>query len=365
MSSILINDLVRHSMGVGAEIRLALERVITSGWYVLGSEGSAFEREFAGYCGVAHCVGVANGTDALEIAFRVLAIGTGKRVATVANAGCYATSALNLVGATPVFVDVNADDHLMNLERLSATVSAGGIDAIVVTHLFGVMHDMAAVRQLADRVGIPVIEDCAQAHGARRGGQRAGSVGDIACFSFYPTKNLGAIGDGGAIITNDSDITALIRSLRQYGWESKYRVTSSGGRNSRLDEIQAAVLRAKLPHLDRWNSRRREIATRYSEAIKHPRISTPPIRGEESVAHLYVVTSDDSVGLRQYLAAGDIACDVHYPIPDHLQPILAAHHERPSLPVTESLAQRILTLPCFPELTNQEVDYIIDHINAW
>src|SRR5262249_55861427 len=201
--------------------------------------------------------------------------------------------------------------------------------------------------------------------GARRDGYMAGSIGDLACFSFYPTKNLGAVGDGGAVITNDPALAALLRSLRQYGWETKYRITTHGGRNSRLDELQAAVLRVKLPYLNAWNKRRREIANRYSAEIKHTLVRCPPERGEEFVAHLYVVVSEDRSVLRQYLLDQNIAVDVHYPIPDHLQPIKAPSCVPPSLPVTESLAQRILTLPCSPELTDEEVDYIIRRVNAW
>jgi aminotransferase EvaB len=365
VSLLLINDLTRHTATMSADLRQAVERVIASGWYILGAECSTFEQEFAEYCGVAHCIGVGNGTDALELAFRALSIGAGKRVATVANAGCYTTIALNMVGATPVFVDVEAETHLVNLELLGALVQASRVDAIVLTHLFGLMHDGEAVRKLADRAGILLIEDCAQAHGACRDGRRAGSVGDVACFSFYPTKNLGAIGDGGAVVTNDPMIASRLKSLRQYGWEAKYRVAYPGGRNSRLDEIQAAVLRTKLPHLDRWNACRRATAARYSEGIKHSRISCPPVRGEEYVAHLYVVTCEDPSGLREHLAASRIACDIHYPVADHLQPLMAKLGAPPSLPITEILAGQVLTLPCFPEMTNAEVDYVIQHVNGW
>ena len=363
--TILINDLARHSAGVGGEIRRAVENVVASGWYVLGKQLSMFEEVFAEYCGVEHCVGVANGTDALELSFRGLGIGPGTRVATVANAGFYTTTALNAVGAAAVFVDVDSVNHLMNLELLGALASDHRIDAIVVTHLFGLMHDTEAIRVIADTAGIPMIEDCAQAHGARRNGRHAGSSGDAACFSFYPTKNLGAIGDAGAILTNDTDLALRLVSLRQYGWEKKYRIGSAGGRNSRLDEIQAAVLRAKLPHLDGWNSRRREIGTRYSQGIRHDRINCPGIGGEEYVAHLYVITCDDREGLRGHLNAVGISSDVHYPVPDHLQPLMKDIRPQSRLPVTEDLAGRVLTLPCFPELTDAEVDEVIRQVNAW
>ncbi len=363
MTRILINDLERHTRAVDSEVREAIDRVVARGWFVLGEECAAFEREFAAYCGTARCVAVGNGTDALELALRALGLGPGRRIATVANAGFYATTAIRQVGAEPVFVDVLEADRLMDLSALARI--AGDIDAVVLTHLFGTMHDAVEARRIADRAGIPLIEDCAQAHGARRDGRAAGSVGHVACFSFYPTKNLGALGDGGAVTTGDSDLASRLSSLRQYGWSSKYRVELPEGRNSRLDEIQAAVLRAKLPHLDGWNERRREIARRYGEGIRNDRVSCPTPGGAESVAHLYVVETPDPGSLRTHLAAADISSDVHYPIPDHLQPALAGLREWPPLPVTERLATRILTLPCYPELTDAELDRVVERVNAW
>ncbi len=365
MTRILINDLGRHTQAVNDEVREAIDRVVTRGWFVLGEECAAFEREFAAYCGTAHCIAVGNGTDALELALRALRIGPGRRVATVANAGFYATTAIRQVGADPVYVDVTAVDRLMDLSALADLVSAGAVDAVVLTHLFGTMHDALEARRIVDRAGIPLIEDCAQAHGARRDGHTAGSVGHAACFSFYPTKNLGALGDGGAVATSDPDLASRLSGLRQYGWSSKYRVELSEGRNSRLDELQAAALRAKLPHLDAWNARRREIVRRYGEGILNPRISCPAPGGAESVAHLYVVETSDPGGLKTHLAEADIASDVHYPIPDHRQPAIAGLRDWPELPVTERLATRVLTLPCYPELTDAELDCVIDRVNAW
>ena len=362
MCHISVNDLSRQA--ASQDVRQAVERVITSGWYVLGRECSTFEHEFADYCEVRFCVGVGNGTDALELSFRALSLAS-KRVATVANAGFYSTAALTAAGAIPVFVDVEAESQLMDLKMLAALADAGELDALVVTHLFGLMHDMQLVQSIADRASIPVIEDCAQAHGARRQGRRAGAAGDVSCFSFYPTKNLGALGDGGAVVTNDPELAERLSSLRQYCWDGKYRVASLGGRNSRLDEIQAAILRAKLPYLDAWNVRRREIATRYSQRIVHPKVTCPPIRGEEYIAHLYVIQCDDPTGLSHHLAAANIATDIHYPIPDHLQAALAGWKQKQSLAVTETLAGRILTLPCFAELTDEEIDFIICQVNAW
>ncbi len=365
MKNLPVNDLRRQTAALKDEIAAAVERVVGSGWYILGQEGVTFEREFANYCGTAECVGVANGTDALELSFRALEIGPGTRVATVANAGGYVTAALNLVGATPIYADVDPDNQLMDLAKLEALTSSGQIDAVVITHLFGRLHDMDAVLAMARGAGIPIIEDCAQAHGARRGDGAAGSFGNLACFSFYPTKNLGALGDAGAITTNDPALADRLRRLRQYGWEGKYQVRQKGGRNSRLDEIQAAVLRAKLPYLEGWNARRRDIATRFSTAIMHPRVKCPHVSGEDHVAHLYVIACEDRDALRKHLAEAGIQCEIHYPVPDHLQPALKQHSAELRLPVSESLAQQVLTLPCFPELTDAEVDDIVERVNAW
>ncbi len=362
---ITINDLSRHASSTETALRASVERVLTSGWYVLGRDGEAFEREFAEYCGVDHCVGVANGTDAIELGLRALGVGAGSRVATVANAGPYTTTALAALGAEPVFVDVCRDTQLMDLARLRPVLEEGNLDAVVVTHLFGLLHDMEAVLELAARSGVAVFEDCAQAHGARRDGRRAGSFGAAASFSFYPTKNLGALGDGGAVVTGIPEVAEQVRRLRQYGWESKYRCSVRGGRNSRLDEMQAAVLRAKLPLLDGWNERRRDIAARYSREIAHPRVRCPLLHGEEFVAHLYVVVSDDREALRAHLAEASILTEVHYPVPDHHQPGLAGFGQWPALPVTEELAASILTLPCYPELSDEEVTRVISRINDW
>ncbi|WP_218004528.1 DegT/DnrJ/EryC1/StrS family aminotransferase [Microtetraspora niveoalba] len=363
---IAVNDLRRHAISTETAVRTSVERVLSSGWYVLGQEVEAFEREFADYCGVGHCVGVANGTDAIELGLRALGVGRGSRVATVANAGFYTTTALAALGAEPVFVDVDRDTKLMDLAHLKQVVEQAAPDAVVVTHLFGLLHDMDAVLAIADQAGVPVFEDCAQAHGARRGGRAAGSFGAAASFSFYPTKNLGALGDGGAVVTGSADVALRVRRLRQYGWESRYRTGEGGGRNSRLDEMQAAVLRAKLPFLDGWNRRRRDIATRYTREIRHPRVDRPAVHGEEYVAHLYVVTCDGREALRARLAEAGITTDVHYPVPDHRQPVLTgAGGPVAALPVTDELAASITTLPCYPELSDEEVTRVISHVNAW
>jgi dTDP-4-amino-4,6-dideoxygalactose transaminase len=335
---LLINDLKRHNRALEGELKEAINRVLARGWYILGPEVEAFEHEFAAYCGVKACVGVANGTDALELALRALDVPPGGSVATVANAGMYSTTAILSIGARPLYVDVSEESMNMDPERLTRDVAA-----IVVTHLYGRMADVRRIRAIADSAGIPMIEDCAQAHGAEVDGRRAGAWGTLGCFSFYPTKNLGSLGDGGAIVTNDTALAAKIRSLRQYGWTSKYRSTIAGGRNSRLDELQAAILRTKLPHLDGWNERRREIARQYGAA-----------RVDSSyVVHLYVVRTPSRDQLRQTLAAAGIATDVHYPIPDYRQESVSLPL---NLPVTEKCCSEVLTLPCFPEMTGNEIE---------
>jgi len=365
IARIPFNDLTRQLTLVEDDLRRAADRVIQSGWYILGAEGEAFEAEFARYCGVSHCVGVGNGTDALEIALRATGIGQGNQVATVANAGFYTSTALLAIGARPVFIDVNPANHLMDVDHLEQTLQKRKISAVVVTHLYGLLHEMDHLLNLSKRYNVPLIEDCAQAHGAVRAGKKSGSFGHVAAFSFYPTKNLGAIGDGGAITTNDPAVAAKLRSLRQYGWESKYRALNKGGQNSRLDEIQAAALRAKLPFLDDWNRRRRGIALEYSSRINNPRVTCPPARGEEYVAHLYVIACDNRDELRAHMSGASIATDIHYPVADHNQPAMTGYITEVEVPATEALISRIITLPCYPELTEGEVTRVIDAVNDW
>lgn len=361
----MINDLSLHIQPIAQTIEQAISRVVASGWFVLGPEVAAFEKEFADYCGVDYCVTLGNGTDALELALRSLNIDQSSKVLTVANAGMYSTAAILATGATPVYADIQDDNLLIDVADVTHLINTQKIDAIVITHLYGLLLDVQQLVQLANSKNIPVIEDCAQAHGAMLNGKKAGSFGDIACFSFYPTKNLGALGDGGAVVTSRGDLAQRVRQLRQYGWESKYRATLAGGRNSRLDEMQAAVLRVILPLLDGWNARRREIATRYSQGICHENIATPTIHNEEYVAHLYVIKTTDRESLKQHLSVAGIPCDVHYPIPDYQQPACAHLFPEISKPVTEQQCNQVLTLPCFPEMTDAEVDMVINSINTW
>ncbi|OQA34070.1 MAG: dTDP-3-amino-3,6-dideoxy-alpha-D-galactopyranose transaminase [Betaproteobacteria bacterium ADurb.Bin341] len=360
-----INDLSRHTEPLRAELDGAIKRVLDRGWFVLGPEVTAFEQEFAAYCGASHCVSLASGTDALEMALRALGIGPGKTVLTVANAGLYSTIAIFATGATPVYAEILPDKLLIDPTDMKRILDSRKVDAIIVTHLYGLLANMRSILLFAREKGVPVIEDCAQAHGASRQGKKAGSLADIACFSFYPTKNLGALGDGGAVTTSSPELAEAIRQLRQYGWSKKYQASRAGGHNSRLDELQAAILRAKLPLLDTWNARRRDIAKRYNTGIRHPKITTPGTHGEEYVAHLYVIRTAEREALKQHLAAANIPCDIHYPIPDFAQPAYSALFTGVRLPITTQVCKEVLTLPCFPELGDDEVDTIIAHINAW
>lgn len=360
-----VNDLGRHIEPLRPVIMDAVREVIASGWFVLGPQVSAFETAFAAYCGTEQCVAVANGTEALQLALTALGIGAGSRVATVANAGMYGTAAILAVGARPVYADIDPRTCLVDPDALRETFARETPDAAIVAHLYGRMADMPAIMAAARPLGIPVIEDCAQAHGAMLAGRKSGSWGDLGCMSFYPTKNLGAIGDGGAIVASCPALAERLRQLRQYGWSSKYRAELPGGRNSRLDELQAAVLRRLLPYLDGWTARRRAIAAAYCEGIDHPRITAPPVGGEEYVAHLYVIRCPDRDALRAHLAAGGVPSDVHYPLPDYRQPGLAGLTSGEPLAQTERACAQVLTLPCFPEMTDEEVAAIVARVNAW
>ncbi len=360
-----INDLSAKLKSHQAQIRPAIDRVLGRGWLVLGPEVEQFEKSFAAYLGANHCVGVANGTDAIELALKAVGIASNDRVATVANAGMYTTIAIVTIGAEPFFLDVDYETHVMTLSEVVRAVEAG-VKAVVATHLYGLaIAEIASIAQYCAKKNIPLIEDCAQAHGAQIDGKFVGTFGSISCFSFYPTKNLGALGDGGAVVTNYPLLDERLRRLRQYGWITKYHVQIAGARNSRLDEIQAAVLLDLLPHLDEANDRRREIADRYSRQILCPNLTVPIVRGKENVAHLYVICALKREDLREHLRKHNIASDVHYPIPDHRQFLFGSRFAQIHLPNTERLAGEILTLPCYPQMSNEAVDRVIAAINGW
>ncbi len=359
-----LNDLQRHSLAVADDVAAAMKRVAASGWYILGKEVAAFEQQFAAYCGASHCVGVANGTDAIELALRAAGVAAGSKVVTVGNAGLYSSIAILSIGAEPLFVDIDARTMLISTEKL-ARLDLSGVAAIVATHLYGQLADMESILAIAAKHAIPVIEDCAQSHGAMRGGKRAGSFGTLGCFSFYPTKNLGAVGDGGAVTGNDAALIERLKQLRQYGWSKKYTATVAGGRNSRLDELQAAILRAKLPRLDAWNARRRAIGAIYAARIRHPEVRVERTADESDVFHLYVVRARQRDSLAAHCREQGVGTDIHYPIADHLQPILAGRLPGAALEETRRACDEVLTLPCFPEMSDAEAHAVVDAVNGW
>jgi dTDP-3-amino-2,3,6-trideoxy-4-keto-D-glucose/dTDP-3-amino-3,4,6-trideoxy-alpha-D-glucose/dTDP-2,6-dideoxy-D-kanosamine transaminase len=346
------------------DVLATLRGVVARHHYILGPAVAAFERSFARYCGVEHCIGVANGTDALEIALRALDVGAGDRVALVANAGHYGSTAVRTIGAMPVYVDVSPATRTMSPVDLRRALTQD-VAAVIVTHLFGRLAEMGPIMAAARDAGVPVVEDCAQAHGATSDGVLAGAFGDIGCFSFYPTKNLGAIGDAGALVTADAGLAERIRRLRQYGWAGKYHVALQGGRNSRLDEIQAAVLDAKLPHLDGWNAERRELALRYVDGLADLPIGLPGPIDEGHVAHLFVIETSDRAGLVDHLRLQGVETAIHYPVPDHRQAAYFPAGPPLRLPVTDALADGVLTLPCYPGLGHGDQDVVIGSIRAY
>ena len=361
--TIPVNSLPRHIEPLKEALTTAATKVVESGYYVLGPNVGAFEAAFAAYCGVDHCISVANGTDALELSLRALGVSSRDRVAVVANAAMYGTSAVLACGAEPVFIDICADSATMDPALLEAALVEGGIKAVIVTHLYGQLADVERIAALCSAHHVGLVEDCAQAHGARNEKGLAGSFGDIASFSFYPTKNLGALGDGGAVVTRRPDLAERVRMLRQYGWTKKYTNGISGGRNSRLDEIQANMLLLMLPHLDEWNLRRRAVAERYATGIRNPKIRINSSAGQSYVAHLYVIRTESRAALQQHMAENGIQTDVHYPIPDHRQPCHGGRFAHIDLPRTEQDCANVLTLPCFPELTESEIARVIEACN--
>ena len=333
-----------------AEIDAAVARVLAGGWYILGPEVSAFETEFAAWLGVGHVVGVASGTDAVLLALRALGVGPGDEVITVAHTAVATVAAIELAGATPRFVDIDPITYTLDPAQLAAAVTPR-TRAIVPVHLYGTPADMDAVLSVARAHGLLVVEDCAQAHGARTQGRMAGTLGDAAAFSFYPTKNLGALGDGGAVATNRPEVAERLRLLRQYGWRERY-VSDVAGTNSRLDELQAAILRVRLGHLEAENAARRRLAARYDAALAGLPIALPPARPDDcAVYHLYVIRTAARDALAEHLRARGIGTGVHYPVPVHRQPAYAHLGYGPgSLPATEAAAAGVLSLPMYPDL---------------
>lgn len=348
---------------IQTEISAALERVLRSGWYILGREVEAFEREFAAYCGVKHAVGCASGTEAIALALMALGVGGGDRVVTVANTAVPTVSAISMTGAEPAFVDID-DYFLMDTDRLESVIT-DRTKAIVPVHLYGQMANMEAILAVARKHNVPVVEDAAQAHGAALNGKRAGSWGALGCFSFYPTKNLGCYGDGGAVTTDDDRLYERLLMLRNYGQEKRYYHTIKGI-NSRLDELQAAVLRVKLAHLDEWNEKRRQIAAWYDEELGDVCDCPRQKPNARHVYHLYVVRATDRDGLRAGLEKDGITTLMHYPVPVHLQKAYEGLGYAPGdLPVTEATAAKILSLPMHPAVTRGGVRYVGEKIRTY
>lgn len=346
------------------EIDAAIHRVLDSGWYILGPEVEAFEADWAAYCGAGHAVGLANGLDALILALRALDIGPGDEVIVPSNTYIATWLAVTAVGARPVPVEPDPATHNIDPARIAAAITAA-TRAILPVHLYGQPADLDPIIALARQHGLAVIEDAAQAHGARYKGRRLGAHGDVVCWSFYPGKNLGALGDGGAVTTNRADLGDRIRVLRNYGSRVKY-VNEVQGVNSRLDPIQAAVLRAKLPHLDAWTDRRRAIAAAYSEGLRDSGLILPHVPDwAEPAWHLYVLRAPDRDGLQKRLIDAGIGTLIHYPIPPHMQEAYANLGFAPdALPLARALAGEVLSLPMGPQLAIADAARVIDAVRV-
>jgi dTDP-4-amino-4,6-dideoxygalactose transaminase len=344
-------DFKRHYEKHRAEIHKATERVLSSGHYILGKEVAAFEKEFSAYCGTSFGIGVGSGTEALHIALLSAGVGKGDEVITVANAGVPTVAAIELSGAMPVFVDIDERSYTIDPSKIEEKVTSR-TKAIIPIHLYGQCADMAPILKIAKKRAFTVIEDACQAHGALFRRQRAGSIGDIGCFSFYPTKNLGTFGDGGMIVTSNEEFARRARMIREYGQSKRY-THELKGLNSRLDEFHAAILRIKLKHLDEWNMRRRALANLYDKNIKNELIVKP--QGMEygtHIYHLYVVACDERDALKAHLGKAGIQGLVHYPTPVYLQK--AYRDLAGNMPMTERCCASVLSLPLYPELTERE-----------
>ena len=341
----------------------AFARVLDSGRYILGEEVLAFEREFAAYAKVGHAIGVANGTDALALALRALGVGPGDRVATVSHTAVATVAAIRMLGACPVLLDISPSFYTLEAEHLNDALAAlPPVKAVVVVHIYGQPADAAALAAVAQRHGARLVEDCAQAHGASLNGTPVGTVGAAASFSFYPTKNLGALGDGGLVATGDSDIAAAIRMLREYGWRERH-FSECDGINSRLDELQAALLRLRLAHLAANNERRAAIAAAYTRGLGRTGLPLPTVRpGGTHVFHQYVIRHPQREALRARMAQSGIQTNVHYPVPVHLQPAFRDRCELApgGLPHSEAAAREVLSLPMYAEIDDEAVQYVID-----
>ena len=353
-----------------AEIDAVVARVLASGQYILGPEVAAFEAAFAAWLGIGHAIGAGSGTDAIELALRACGIASGDLVFTVSHTAVATVAAIERAGAVPVLVDIEPAGFTMDPASLAAAVRdppPGRSAAILPVHLYGEPADLAPIQELARRHGLRLIEDCAQSHGAAYCGRPTGSLGDIACFSFYPTKNLGALGDAGMTVTDDPELAVALCELREYGWRERY-VSARSGINTRLDPLQAAILAARLPRLADDNARRQAIAARYDKGLQGLPLALPRRRAECShVYHQYVIRTAERDRLREHLRAARIGTGIHYPVPVHLQPAYRGRlGEFPAgLPETTRAMREILSLPIFPQLAADRVDRVIAEIRRF
>ena len=358
-------DLDQQYQSVRREIDSAIARVLDRSDFILGEEVHRFEQEFAAYCQAEHAVGLDSGTSALELGVRALGIGVGDEVLVPVNSFIASALAVSIVGAKPVFVDVSPTTYTIDAGQLERFITPR-TRAIMPVHLYGQPAELGAITEVAERYGLFVIEDACQAHGARYNKRRVGSIGHVGAFSFYPGKNLGAYGDGGALVTNDAQIADRVCMMRNYGQREKYKHLSLGW-NRRLDNIQAAVLRVKLRHLTEWNGLRRRWAALYDELLQDIELVRPVARPPgEHVYHLYVIQVEHRDQLRSYLSTHGIETGIHYPIPIHLQPAYVDLGYRiGDFPVAERSAPRLLSLPMFPELKVEDVESIVDCIRSF
>lgn len=360
-----IVELKSQYLGMREEIDGAIRQVMEASWFILGEQGRRFEEEFAAYLGLPHAVGVGSGTEALHLALLALGVQPGDEVITSPVTAAATACAIRFANAIPVFADVDVRTLTLDPADVERRVTSR-TRAIVPVHLYGHAVDMDPLLDLAQRHGLKILEDCAQAHGTRYRGRLVGTLGDAAAFSFYPSKNLGAYGDGGAVTCGTAEIAHQVRMLRNYGEEERY-YHSIEGFNSRLDEIQAAILRAKLPHLDAWNARRRAIAAEFGRLIQNEAVTLPSeAEWSTHIYHLYVVRTADRDALRRHLAEGGVGSQIHYPVPLHLQKAFAHLGQGAgSCPVAEEAAGHILSLPLYPELTEDQVAHVAACVNAY
>ena len=358
-------DLKAQYNSLSKEIDEALLRTTRSSAFILGPEVTKFEQEFAAYCQADHAIGVDSGTSALELILLALGVGPGDEVITAANTFIATVLAITSTGARPVLVDSDPTTYNIDVAKIEEAIT-NKTKVIMPVHLYGQPADMDAISLIANEHDLFVVEDACQAHGAQLNGNRIGSLGQASAFSFYPSKNLGAYGDGGMVVTNDKAIADSIKNLRNYGQSKKYHHETIGF-NRRLDSLQAAILRVKLKHLNHWNESRREHAEEYNRLLKDVDVETPKLlEGVEPVWHLYVIQTNERDQLRDYLSSCDIQTGIHYPIPIHLQKAYQnLKYQEGDFPVTEKYAQQILSLPMYAEMTSSQIQYVVDSINEF